>query len=299
MLAGLFYQWRTAEHTAPDLHYYSEGVMGQIKVIDFPFVDRSNRPREGRALIVNNTLQTVQDPKDAEYDFWPYTRYIPALIRQFSHTEKVLLLGMGGGTMVRRLEEKRFELVDVVEIDQRVCDAAIKYFGLSPAYDIIVDDARHYLKVAPRTYGAIIYDTFKGESAPEHLITVEGLEDAKKILDKDGIILINFYGYLDGQLGKITRSIAKTLMNAGFQVSVLATPGAPDVRNIILMASEKKTYDDLVVQEEDLDLRPLVVNMSDAVTLSDEAPQTLLYAKAAAQWRRLYNQYYTKEFSKY
>jgi spermidine synthase len=275
--------------------YYSEGIMGQIKIVEF-FMPESGR--EVRSLVVNNTLQTMADVSDPEYDYWAYTRLVPHFAAAYPAGSRVLLLGMGGGTLVRRLDALQFEM-DVVEIDRRIKDVAVDYFGLNPEQEVIIDDARHVVRTAKTPYDIIIYDVFKGESAPEHVLTREGLEEAKKVLHSDGLILINFYGYLDGNLGLLTRSIAKTLQSSDFQFQLFATPGEPDHRNIVLAAWPKAAGSPIerevaASRQQPLSFQPVPIpdlDLSDALVLTDERPQLKLFAGAAMQWRRLYNDY--------
>jgi spermidine synthase len=276
--------------------YYSEGIMGQLKVIDFHMPETG---REIRSMVVNNTLQTMMDVSDPEYDYWPYTRLIPYFAAVYPAGSRTLLLGMGGGTLVRRLDSLQFEQ-DIVEIDKRIKDVAIEYFGLGEGYNIAIDDARHFVRIAETPYSIIIYDVFKGESAPEHVLTQEGLEEAKKVLVPDGLVLINFYGYLDGSLGLLTRSIAKTLQSSGFDFQLYATPGPPDQRNIVLAAWRQDSPSPLERETAPnrrpaLSYEPIPMphpDMADALVLTDEKPQLKLFASAAMQWRRLYNAYF-------
>jgi predicted membrane-bound spermidine synthase len=304
MVVGLFaFNPVDMQENDIEIHYHSEGVLGQVKVLDFPMQDQANPGRRGRALVVNNTLQTVMDIQDPDYNYWGYTHYLPVLAESYPQGSEVLLMGMGGGTLVKRLEKLNFEM-DIVEIDRRIKEVAHDYFDLSEDHNIIVDDARHFMKITPKKYDILIFDVFKGESAPEHVLTLEGLQDARRILKPGGMVLINFYGYLDGSIGKVTRSIYKTMLKDSFNVQIFATPGEPDSRNLILVGrtgvlNENYTF----VQEEKRTtglpffLHPSVVDTADAVVLTDEKPQLQLFARAARQWRILYNQLHTKDFS--
>lgn len=124
--------------------YQSDGVLGQVKVVDHPSYEITDNTEIGRALIVNNTLQTyVGHPENFAYSIWGWSNYFPSAASIFPEGSKVLLLGLGGGTLVKQLNRLGFE-VDVVEIDRRIWEVSVDYFGLDPtAADIHIDDARH------------------------------------------------------------------------------------------------------------------------------------------------------------
>jgi predicted membrane-bound spermidine synthase len=298
-LALLGMQTKVHHHDWESSHtlYHSEGIMGQVKVADLPL-----GAIQARALIVNNTLQTVMNLEDPDYDFWQYTKYIPVFAGTYPEGSKTLLLGMGGGTLVGRLLDRGLS-ADVVEIDGRMKEIAVRFFGLPPEQEVIVDDARHFVKIAKEKYSVIIYDTFISESAPEHVLTLEGLDDARRCLEDDGVLLINFYGYLEGARGTVTRSVYKTLQEAGFHAELFTTPGAEQDRNILLVGSlQKKDWSGLQFGEKsasDYFIPSAFVDTATATVLTDKAPQLEMYARASADWRRLYNQSYTRTFSKY
>lgn len=289
--------------------YQSEGILGQVKVVDHPSYAITKPVKLGRALIVNNTLQTyVGKDRNFDYSIWQWSHFFPTAASIHPPGAKVLLLGLGGGTLVKQLKRLEYE-VDVVEIDRRIWDVSVKYFNLDQNTNIYIDDARHYIKSCHKKYDIIIYDTFLSESVPEHLLTLEGFEDAKNLLNPGGMIMSNFYGFLSGKKGKAARSVYKTFKDANLKVNLLATPGNEENRNLIFIASEanldfsKTNYsepnypqltnlEDYFILEKDIDLKGIKV-------LSDYKPRLAkLYNSAAVSWKKSYNQYYHEYFNK-
>jgi len=268
--------------------YQSEGVLGQVKVLEFEL--EPNRP--GRALLVNNTLQTVMDPEDVSYTYWPYTDFIPSILSRCPGIQKGLLLGMGGGTLVNKLDKAGYEL-DAVELDARIVEVAQLFFNLPEDRQVVVDDARHFVRLLPESeYDFMIYDVFKGESAPEHVLTAEAMKEARKALTPEGILLVNFYGYLEGDLGRLTRSVVTTLLHIDLEVFLFVTPGNEDARNIILIAFDRtqgieKYFENMAGKKN-------LPDLSDALILSDEFPRSRLFASSAMQWRKLNNDWIAK-----
>lgn len=287
--------------------YQSEGILGQIKVVDHPSYEITEDDRIGRGLIVNNTLQTfVGLDHDLNYSIWSWAHYFPTAASIFPKNSEVLLLGLGGGTIVKQMESLSYN-TDVVEIDKRIRDISFDYFNLDRSTNVYIDDARHYVRTTKKKYDIIIFDTFLSEAVPEHLVTLEGFEDTKKILNPGGMIMINFYGFTEGKKGLAARSVYKTLTEVGFKTEVLATPGTQATRNLIFLASEEEKdfsqtrYDEPNFAEiEDLYIHFLQekeLESDDAKILSDKKPQLArMYTKAAKEWKKSYNAYYEKHF---
>lgn len=288
-----------------DVLYESEGILGQLKVVDHPAYEFTEDERIGRALIVNNTLQTIMD-LETNYSIWNWAHYFPAAASVYPPGSKVLLLGLGGGTLVKQLESLGFN-VDVVEIDERIKDVCIRFFNVSPEVNLHVDDARHYVRTTEKQYDVIIYDTFLSESVPEHLLTLEGFGDAERILRPGGMIMANFYGFLDGVKGTAARSVFKTFQAAGFITELMATPGADLDRNLIFLASRQPLdFDNISYKEGNYPIitslypflvDPAHINTDAAYVLTDERPMLAkLYLPAALAWKNGYRQYYRKHF---
>ena len=287
--------------------YQSEGILGQVKVVDHPSYEFTSDNRIGRALIVNNTLQTYIGIEDNfQYSIWNWAQYFPTAASIYPEKSKVLLLGLGGGTIVKQLNRLNYE-VDVVEIDQRIWEVSVEFFGLDPNTNIIIDDARHYIKTSKKKYDIIIFDTFLSESVPEHLLTLEGIADAKNILEPDGMIMSNFYGYFKGERGRAARSVYKTYVESELDVEILATPGDESSRNLIFLASRnpkdftnakysEPNYPELEnIYDYFIDRR--FIDTDDVKSLSDHQPRlSKLYNPAAREWKKNYNSYYRKYF---
>lgn len=289
------------------LIYKSEGILGQVKVVDHPAYEFKTDGRMGRALLVNNTLQTyIGLDDDMRYSIWDWSQYFPSAASVYPPDSKVLLLGLGGGTLVKQLESLGFD-VDVVEIDKRIRDVSVEYFNLDPLTNVVIDDARHYIKTCSETYDIIIYDTFLSESVPEHLLTIEGFKDARKILNENGMIMSNFYGFIEGNKGEAARSVLKTFLESDFSVEILATPGNENSRNLIFIGSDSlRDFSNLRYGEPKLDtlknLYPYFIDkrfldMANCESLSDYKPRlSKMYNPLAKSWKISYNNYYRKYF---
>jgi len=114
-------------------------------------------------------------------------------------------------------------------------------------------------------------------------------------LTKEGILTINFYGFISGSKGKAARSIYKTLKDQGFYVNLIATPGPETSRNLIFICKKNTFQKD--ISEEGISIDASSMDLNDAVVLTDDKPiLEHLYLEAAIMWRRGYNEWNTKYF---
>ena len=107
-------------------------------------------------------------------------------------TENVLVLGLGGGGMDKRLRARGLA-VDNVELDPTVVAVAREYFGFDGR--VIVDDARHYVRHTDKRYDLVVFDVLNGYSVVPHLLTKETFTEIKGVLSPGGILTVNTLGF--------------------------------------------------------------------------------------------------------
>lgn len=278
----------------------SEGVMGQVKV-----VDRAIGGRTSRMLLVNNVAQTSMNLADPDTSQSSYIFAYAAALSAFPPDSRALVLGLGGGALVRHFDRFGFD-TDIVEIDPRIRDAAVKYFGLDPARPVVIDDARHFLSLGDETYDIIALDLFLSESPPADALSLEGLRLARRRLNPHGILAINFPGTPDGPEGRLTRSFLRTLREAGFQVKALRTPEGGNF--LVLASPEGRDFSEVDYSEPGNPARHLqnledhfvdldAIDFSDAIILDDAHSRfETLHADVAIEWRRLTRALVQREF---
>ncbi len=284
-------------HNPVKLLYHSEGLLGQIVVFDMPadiyLADNTRKNDYTRWMYVNRISQTMYDANaDTSKNQEKYFTYVHKISNYLeplkNQGKKVLLLGLGGGVVANHLYEEGFE-VDACELDYRIYQVACKYFNLNSNIRVFIDDARHFINTCSKKYDVIIFDTFKGEEAPSHLITLESLSKVKNILNDHGICFINSFGYINGQYGLGNSSIYKTLNRAGYKVEVLPTDVNEDQRNLLFIAScaEIKYSPDYLKN----------IDTANAVLLSDDVPVfEKINRLASLRWRNLAIKNYYEDY---
>jgi spermidine synthase len=125
--------------------------------------------------------------------------------------ERVLCIGMGVGIVPRDLAREGIA-VDVVEINPAVVPVAKKYFDLDPsAFHLVIGDGRQFLNTSTARYDAVILDAFNGDSSPSHLMSREAFTAISRVLNPDGVLVMNSFADLDPSNDFVASSLARTL----------------------------------------------------------------------------------------
>ncbi|MBT4492927.1 MAG: fused MFS/spermidine synthase [Gammaproteobacteria bacterium] len=148
----------------------------------------------------NQTCMNVRQPTKIVF---PYVRMTFAGLLVNPKPRKVMMIGLGGGTITTVLTELYPDLeIDVVEVDEAVVRVAEEYFGFraTEKTNVIVQDGRVFTRRAAlrgETYDYIILDAYTGDYIPEHLMTHEFLSDIRDLLTPDGIVVANTFALSD------------------------------------------------------------------------------------------------------
>jgi spermidine synthase len=122
-----------------------------------------------------------------------YWDYVSCLIYLAGEVSDVLLVGLGGGTIVRQLLELFSPRIDVVEVDARMPALAERFFGLKANAKVAVfgGDAASYLAESGRRYDVIVLDAFVGDRMPEGVNSMEFFALCAAHLRDGGILIVN------------------------------------------------------------------------------------------------------------
>jgi spermidine synthase len=147
---------------------------------------------------VVESMVDLETPHDLIID---YTRFMFLSYLFRPKQEKVLIVGLGGGSMVHFLKHYDPKVkVDVVEIDPVIVDLADKYFGVRSEgnVEIITKDAFDLLKNTEKQYDVIYMDAFLKPSKdtgptgiPLRLMTIRFYKEVQKKLTPGGCVVFN------------------------------------------------------------------------------------------------------------
>ncbi len=237
--ASLFFSFRTI-HKDDSTIYLKDGLLGKLEVEDRVYkTDTSSETI--RYLLINNIVQSCFDIKTNQSKL-KYSEVLEKNIFSINSGAKTaLVLGLGGGIISNMLTKKNIAVTSV-ELDARVIEVAKKYFYTSDKVNIIEDDARHALYQLKNKYDIVVIDLFAGEVTPSHVLSVESFLKIKSLLNQDGFIFINTYGYLNSKAGKGNQILLNTLREAGFNYTICYSGDVQheDYRNLLFFASIKK-----------------------------------------------------------
>lgn len=143
---------------------------------------------------VSQSVVREADPRHLEL---AYARVLPASLAFIEGPSRILIVGLGGGSLPRFWHSHFPEMViDVVELDPGVIDVARTYCGFAEdaRMRVHVDDGRDFIEAAEGGYDLIILDCFDADAIPPHLATLEFLASVRRALSRAGIVVANIWG---------------------------------------------------------------------------------------------------------
>ncbi len=184
-----------------------------------------DRPSQfnARVLVVENELghrvlrfgseegddQSVFDPSEPSRLHLPYARFMAELLGRLDF-ERVLMIGLGAGSIAKTLIHQRKRRIDVVEIDPVVVEIAQTHLGFDESDDcmqVICCDGRKFVEsCVPNSYDLVILDAYGPDQVPYDLSTRQFLCSVLRILVPDsGLVAANVFG-----VSSLYRSILET-----------------------------------------------------------------------------------------
>lgn len=135
--------------------------------------------------------------KNANYSYGALQRTLKFGLEKIdlSSVNSILLLGLGGGSVIETLREdyKYVKAITAVDIDPKIIEIANIEFHLieDRLLNIVCDDARHFIQINSATYDLIIIDLFIDITVPDAFLKLDFWQDVKKGASTNGSILFN------------------------------------------------------------------------------------------------------------
>lgn len=170
------------KYTLKILHQ-EQSFYGDLKVIEIG---------KHRCLAVNGSLQSCRRKGGEQTSFTNILE--EGRLIQARKPKNMLVLGVGAADI---LDVVPADLeVDLVELDPKVVDLGKKYFDIpySQNHNLIIDDARHFIRHANKSYDLILFDLGLGNALPEYMFTREAFGWLRQALTSDGLMILNIEG---------------------------------------------------------------------------------------------------------
>ena len=208
-----------------------------------------------RHLRFDKTHQSAMNLQDGYSSSIRYPDYLHLAIALKPDAKRVLVLGMGGGTVTKRFwRDYPGVRVDTVEIDPAVIDVAKRYF----AYPVDVrlrtfnEDARRHVKATNERYDIVIVDCYYAEALPSHLVTDEFFREVKAKMTPDGVLAYNVIGAVEGDSSRLFRSLYRTAGGVWsgmyvFPIGIGGDRSPISRRNIIVLATDSNVPRDVLL----------------------------------------------------
>src|SRR5436309_13741706 len=177
--------------------------------------------------------QSVVKPGDPDHLELPYARVALAGLALCEEPHRILVVGLGGGTLPMFLRTHYpAATIDVAEIDPDVVDVAKKFFGFVDDERVRahVGDGRQFIERARQAdYDVIFLDAFSARDVPKQLTTKEFLQITRRALKPNRVVVSNVWRPASNPL---YHSMGRTHQEALEELFILDVPG--DVNNIFL-----------------------------------------------------------------
>lgn len=166
----------------------------------------------------------------------PYVRWSALSFLLNPRIERMLILGLGGGTTAGYLQRRVPNLrIDSVDIDPAIPDVAQRFLRFEPKANdrVIVADARSFLRGSEEKWDLIFSDTYIGLSVPFHLTTVQFLDEVKRHLNPDGVFMLNLAAGLGDPF---SQAMYHTVRDRFASIYLYRVHGAA---NVLVLATEQ------------------------------------------------------------
>ena len=138
--------------------------------------------------------------------------------------DSVLLLGLGGGSVVTSLREKfgYSHLIHAVELDAKVIEIAEKEFSISSADNLKIEncDALDFVTNCTHQFDLIIVDIFIDDKVPEAFYSIKFCEQLSTLMSSKSVLIFNL-GLGESNKNKREKVVTYFKTKDGFSVNLL------------------------------------------------------------------------------
>jgi len=207
-----------------------------------------------RQLCVNGVCQSINyDAPGVERRYWGQVYFqMRSVLEQSAagspaaKSRKALILGLGGGTVVRLLLQEFPEMkIDAVEIDPEIIKVANRFFGLdqlpnlrvvcADAFDVVSSPLAYNLD--PAGYELVLVDTYCGSQFPPKFSRRDFFHAVSKILTPSGTAVFNRVFHRSNP--RLLKDFTETIGEVFVKVLCMEVPGPSGFSNLLIFAEAR------------------------------------------------------------
>jgi spermidine synthase len=190
---------------------------------------------------LNGARQSIAKPGDPTYLGFAYTRAAFVGLALIDEPHRIMIVGLGGGTMPMFLRHYYPDaMIDVVDIDPDVVHVAREYFGFREDEKLHahVGDGRQFVESVRKPYDLVFLDAFGARNVPPHLTTVEFMRAVRRAVRPGGVVVGNVWAR---PVNPLYDSMVRTYQEVFEQLYILDVAGTSN--RILLALTRKQALD--------------------------------------------------------
>lgn len=204
---------------------------------------------ERTLYFAGNVLQSSMSLSSPEKLVLSYTRYMMASLLIDDAPERVLVIGVGAGSLLRFIRHYLPECrIDGIDNSQTIIDLARGYFKLPADSNVSIHcrDGYEFLKSLPekQKYSLIMIDAFDAKGMSSSIYRTECFSLCRDHLRSDGVLSLNLWS------GNKTRMESVITEVDSYFDSVIELP-VPNRGNVICLAGDSNTLDRMTSRHRD------------------------------------------------
>ncbi|MCU0724274.1 MAG: fused MFS/spermidine synthase [Planctomycetes bacterium] len=183
-------------------------------------------------------------PADPGASYIRLFRFLPAFRPE---ARSLLMLGLGAGALAPLLSAEDYRIT-AVEIDPVVVTAARERFGtLGGIGNVIVGDARTFVRRATERFDLVALDVCGSDWMPEHLVTREFFREVRGVLAPGGVLAVNAIGEVGG---RALAALGATLRDVYPHADAFAGNPEGPLTNVVFYASDEPLVPSFAFEDE-------------------------------------------------
>ena len=194
----------------------------------------------------NGPRQSIVKPGDLNELGLPYARSAMIGLAFTQQVDRVLVIGLGGGSIPMFLHKHYPRAhIDVVDIDPQIIALAKQYFNFTENAFLrtFAQDGRAFIEKNHKPYDLIFLDAFTEAGIPKHLATQEFLLAMKRALKPSGAIITNMWS--TASANPLYKLMLRTYQEVFHEVYTLRVPRAGNKVVIALPAFKRASLDSI------------------------------------------------------